>query len=350
MIFVGDITSSIRGYSPNEGPAYHRVSSLVKKVGGGHGGRGGYGTSDLGTSYAYGSTLFPKTWGSGGKGNGGRGGGFLQFDVYNKFRIEGTVSSNGESLETGGAGGSILINAFHFDGDGAIEVIGGSGSSGGGGGGGRIAAYYTNQSTYIGAIQAYGGKGFSDTGGAGTIYIQNSSLPASPHRTLKVMNRLPERKLHPQEPKVFGMSGDIGACESTTLNYANGIQVTTSAEPYCPYKTDSRGKRHYIQYHKLSHMFSKGSYYLSSSSVATINISFPFALYLHSIKVYPISSQAYETSFKVATYKTSIKLSDTDTWVSTFGVYNGLGSEIQVAEYVDKVNIFCNLCSPSMMN
>ena len=326
---AGQIVSGSRGYAPNQGPAYNNILSFVTQVGGGHGGRGGYGTGDIATSYSYGSALLPTSWGSGGRGNGGRGGGFLEVVVSNKLRVEGSVSSNGESKQTGGAGGSILINTYYLDGDGSFEANGGAGSSGGGGGGGRIAIRFSNQSSFIGTMQALGGNGRSDLGGAGTVFLQDSSNSTRPYRKLIVINGKKERKLTPQEPRISNMAIiSSPSCSSTTLSFSNAITVTTTAGPYCPYHNTP---------HYLSNVFRKGPYYVSASSSGTITIQYPFALYVHSVKVYPAIGWSYETSFKVSTYKSNAKLTDTSTWVDTFGAQSGLAETFVVGKKIDKV-------------
>ena len=326
--FLGLITASNRGYASAQGPAFNNVGHLIKLSGGGHGGRGGFGPNDLATSFSYGSMLNPSSWGSGGRGSGGRGGAFLSFQIYDKLRVEGTVAANGESKQSGGAGGSILINAYHIDGDGYIEANGGDASSGGGGSGGRIAIYYSNQSSYIGVTQALGGKSPSDIGGAGTVYIQNSSLPLLPYRVLKVVNRNPERFLKPQNPGKIKLQGlSVSTCSSTSLSYANGIRVSTTATPYC-----SQSKQY-----PLWNIFTKGPYYLSRSSAATITVTFPHLLYIHSIVIYPAVDYFNHTSFKLSTFLSSSQVTSTEQWIDTFGTYNNLGETIILRKSIDKV-------------
>ena len=325
---VGLITASNRGYATAQGPAFSNIKHLIKLSGGGHGGRGGFGPNDLATTFSYGSMLKPSSWGSGGQGNGGRGGAFVSFQIYDKLRVEGTIAANGEAKHSGGAGGSILINTYHLDGDGSIEANGGDGSIGGGGAGGRIAIYYSNQSSYIGVTQALGGSSPSDIGGAGTVYIQNSSLPLEPHRMLKVVNRNPERLLKPQAPTKLTMQGlSVSSCTSTSLSYSNGISVSTTATPYC----------HQSAHYPLWNIFTKGPYYLSTSSLATITVTFPHLLYIHSIIVHPAVDFSFETSFKLSTFLSSFQVTKTDQWIDTFGAYNNLGETIVLRKNIDKV-------------
>ena len=300
----------------------------MKQSGGGHGGRGGFGPNELATSFSYGSMLNPTSWGSGGKGDGGRGGAFLSFQIYDKLRVEGSVAANGELKKSGGAGGSIFIDAYHLDGDGIIEANGGDGSVGGGGAGGRVAIYYYNQSSYIGVIQALGGGSPSDIGGAGTVYIQNSSLPSEPHRILKVVNRSPERLLKPQVPQPIKMQGlSASHCSSTSLSYASGIRVTTTASPYCTQSSS----------YPLWNIFTNGPYYLSATSTAAITVRFPLSLHVHSINIYPAVHWTYRTSFKLSTFLSSIEITKTEQWIDTFGAYNGLGETIVLKKNIDQV-------------
>ena len=114
------------------------------------------------------------------------------------LRLEGRVQANGEPRSGGnpsgaGAGGSIVIRAFNFDGEGYVTVNGGSCSSsgtpyGGGGAGGRIAVYYNGTYTFIGSFQSYGGASQAERGGAGTVYIENNRNASHPHRALRIDN------------------------------------------------------------------------------------------------------------------------------------------------------------------
>lgn len=131
---------------------------------------------------------------------GGRGGGRIVFEISEMLRLEGRVQANGEprsggNPSGGGAGGSIVIRALNFDGEGAVTVNGGSCSSsgspyGGGGAGGRIAVYYNGNYTFIGSYQSYGGSSQAERGGAGTVYIENNRNASQPYRTLRIDNRV----------------------------------------------------------------------------------------------------------------------------------------------------------------
>ena len=197
------MSADYRGYGAQQGPgAGHRQTSFNTGAGGGsHGGRGGRGSAGLRASYSYDSMYEPTQYGSGG-GNGlhvvgGRGGGRVVFKISEMLRLEGQVQANGESRSSvssgGGAGGSIVIRALNFDGEGYVTVNGGSGSSsatpyGGGGAGGRIAVYYNGNYTFIGSYQSKGGTSKTERGGAGTVYIQNSRNSSQPYRILKIDN------------------------------------------------------------------------------------------------------------------------------------------------------------------
>ena len=163
-------------------------------------------------------------YGSGG-GNGlhsvgGRGGGRIVFEISEMLRLEGRVHANGESRSSsnpsgGGAGGSIVIRALNFDGEGSVTVNGGSCSStgtpyGGGGAGGRITVYYNGNYTFIGSYESYGGTSKAERGGAGTVYIENNRNTSHPYRTLRIDNRVtpggPSRLLEVQELILKGNS------------------------------------------------------------------------------------------------------------------------------------------------
>ena len=203
---TGDVSADYRGYGPQEGPgAGIRYTSFnTGAIGGGHGGRGGRGSAGLRASFSYDSIYEPTQYGSGG-GNGlnhvgGRGGGRIVFEISEMLRLEGRVHASGEprsgdNPSGGGAGGSIVIRALNFDGEGSVTVNGGSCFSsaspyGGGGAGGRIAVYYNGNYTYIGSYQSYGGTSQAERGGAGTVYIQNNRNASQPYRILRIDNRV----------------------------------------------------------------------------------------------------------------------------------------------------------------
>ena len=163
-------------------------------------------------------------YGSGG-GNGlhsvgGRGGGRIVFEILEMLRLEGRLKANGESRGSsnpsgGGAGGSIILRALNFDGEGSVTVNGGSCSSsgtpyGGGGAGGRIAVYYNGNYTFIGSYQSAGGASQAERGGAGTVYIENNRNASQPYRIFRIDNRVspsgPSRLLEVHELDLRGNS------------------------------------------------------------------------------------------------------------------------------------------------
>ena len=168
-----------KGYGSRAGPG--AGNGAANASGGGHGGPGGNAFGAGGMSY--GDLLVPTMWGSGG-GNmdqttpGAAGGGWVRLSVGGALTVAGQLTANGQSvLASGGAGGSIQVNAGTLAGSGIITANGGSaGNAGsGGGGGGRIALYY-GSSTFSGGLTALGGFSTSaNSGGAGTLYIKVNS-------------------------------------------------------------------------------------------------------------------------------------------------------------------------------
>ena len=198
------MTADYRGYGSQSGPGAgkRQTSFNTGAGGGGHGGRGGRGSAAFQASYSYDSMYEPTEYGSGGGDGlhvvGGRGGGRIVFEISEMLRLEGRVQANGEpgsavNPSGGGAGGSIVIRALNFDGEGYVTVNGGSGSSsirpyGGSGAGGRIAVYYNGNYTFIGSYQSHGGTSQAERGGAGTVYIQNNRNASQPYRILRIDN------------------------------------------------------------------------------------------------------------------------------------------------------------------
>ncbi|WKZ30529.1 MAG: hypothetical protein QY314_02010 [Candidatus Dojkabacteria bacterium] len=177
----GKVSADGRGYNTNTGPGYGGNG----EAGGSH---GGYGVSAVGLPY--GSVKNPLTMGSGGQdgnyyGNistGGRGGGAVKIITGGDLVVNGEITSRGGNGVKGfpglgtGAGGSLWIIADTINGNGLLNVNGGSNDGASGGSGGRIAIYENTRGDYPitdrTKVTAFGG-GVSNWGGPGTIYIDN---------------------------------------------------------------------------------------------------------------------------------------------------------------------------------
>lgn len=150
--------------------------------GAGHGGHGGVGSGESLVGVSYGSFRIPRSSGRPGAAPifprvPGYGGGFLELVAQNTAHIDGTLSARGgpaiSPRGSGASGGSILMYAKHFHGQGLLDVSGGDGdrADSGGGGAGRI-SIYTTANNYIGQYQALGGASKFEPGGAGTVYLE----------------------------------------------------------------------------------------------------------------------------------------------------------------------------------
>ncbi len=186
----GSITADLNGYGPNSGinsgAGNFYPNSPYAGSGAGHGGYGGYpSTNQTSAGSAYDTASSPLYAGSGGGGPssgypsvGGRGGGFLSLSLTGNLQVDGNLSANaGTGSGTGGgggAGGTVKISCGVLSGTGNISANGGSGVSniGGGGGGGMIYASFTSN-RFSGTLTSYGGGG-ANYGGAGTIYLQTN--------------------------------------------------------------------------------------------------------------------------------------------------------------------------------
>ena len=152
-----------------------------------HGGLGGSTSAEC----AYGSTFWPVTVGSGGKG--GTGGAALRLEVSGELWLDGSIVMDASAASahwSGGSGGSAWVTAGVMRGSGgSVSADGGerNGDGDAGGGGGRIALYCTssaygsNDSAHgwaLPALHAYGGQGSSDVwdGGCGTVYIDCAAV------------------------------------------------------------------------------------------------------------------------------------------------------------------------------
>src|SRR5690554_6870180 len=153
-----------------------------KRLAGSLGGYGAY----LPTSYknplpVIGSFYSPYEWGVGGSGTTARayrGGGSLRMSAET-FRLDGTITSQGADLSSGG---SLWINTDLIEGKGSIAANGGAG-----GGGGRVALYYGTSDFSLANISANKGNDVCTTETYycltglvahtnGTVYIADNSI------------------------------------------------------------------------------------------------------------------------------------------------------------------------------
>ena len=127
-----DDLSGITIGTPNEA-----IVATYGSPGAGHGGNSGKGRNQNHVGVSYGNFRLPIHQGSrGGKTvfpfTSGRGGGRLSLHASHTLIIDGSVTARGGDGSSagsgGGSGGSILVNATYFHGDGEIRVTGGQGN------------------------------------------------------------------------------------------------------------------------------------------------------------------------------------------------------------------------------
>ena len=191
---VSSISASSRGYPGAQGQGVGQPDTTTNHGGGGgsFGGEGTAGSAPAG--FVYGDIKDPvglkngTHLGSGGGSGwnntypGGSGGGAIRLIVSNVLRVDGSIETNGQSVNRGGggSGGSIYIAVNTLEGAGFISARGGYsseyyGPSGGGGGGGRIAVYYQTNNFPINQITAAGGGSSNyGTAAAGTVFLKSS--------------------------------------------------------------------------------------------------------------------------------------------------------------------------------
>lgn len=169
--------------------------------GGGHGGKGGIGTTSDYGGETYGSATAPLLYGSSGGGNisglnGGSGGGVLRLVVSGTLTHNGIISANGGAglgnysshAAGGGSGGSVYLTVGTLVGTTGIFLAnggdGGSGYSdglgghkGASGGGGRIAIEYSDDNLGLDSTKFLVAPGLPDgeatPGEFGTVYVKN---------------------------------------------------------------------------------------------------------------------------------------------------------------------------------
>ncbi len=170
-----------RGFANGRGPGAGTTAQRGSEssIGASHGGLGGHG-SDVPPAPSYGSPFRPDTLGSSG---GRRGGGNLNLSVDGTATIDGVIDADGDFVGTTtyhpGAGGSVLIQAAGFEGEGSITARGNSGYRSSGGG--RIALIASQAddfgdlvlSTRTGTSASGQGVAGAGRGTAGTIYFES---------------------------------------------------------------------------------------------------------------------------------------------------------------------------------
>jgi hypothetical protein len=160
-------------------------------TGGGYGGYGGVGINYTEINEVYGSIYKPFDPGSGGGGlnstynRGGSGGGVIRIEAGELIN-DGTITANGESVNSvgGGSGGSVWLTVNTLKGIGTITANGGNSTNSGAGGGGRIAVYYGDASEFtlskidaFGGLHTYSANYPQRNGGPGTIYLEKKGEP-----------------------------------------------------------------------------------------------------------------------------------------------------------------------------
>ena len=368
VVFIpqpGEVSADFRGHGAEQGPGAgrRRTSYNTGAGGGGHGGRGGRGSAGLRTSYSYDSIYEPTQYGSGG-GNGlhgwagGRGGGRIVFEISEMLRLEGLVHANGEpgsrnsNASGGGAGGSIVIRALNFDGEGTVSVNGGSCFSShspyaGGGAGGRIAVYYNGNYTFIGSFQSYGGTSQAEWGGAGTVYTENNRNASRPYRTLRIDNRVlpdgPSRLHEIQELRLAGNKADY-PYYMKSYQAPNGIVLTTTGTPYCYRTVNHDSGRCETGNPMMTNLFlTTSNHYYTQDSNPVVTYLFPLPLYLEYLLVYPYCYSLFWTEYYVRIYLSGTEVAGSKAWINPRNCLQGQPGRMDVGLTVDKVTEFLNI-------
>ena len=354
------MTADFKGHGAQQGPGagLRRTSYNIGAGGASHGGRGGRGSAGFQTSYSYDSIYEPTQYGSGG-GNGlhgsagGRGGGRIVFKISEMLRLEGRVNANGEPGSDssdgsgGGAGGSIVIRALNFDGEGTVSVNGGSCSSSaspyaGGGAGGRIAVYYNGNFTFIGSFQSYGGTSQAERGGAGTVYTENNKNASLPYRTLRIDNRVsPSGPSRIQEILELNLAGNRADYPYYMTSYQapNGIILSTTGTPYCYRTVWHDSGRCQTGDPKMTNLFSSTSnHYYTQHSSPVVTYTFPLALFLEYMLIYPHCSSSYWTRYYVRIYFNNIEVAGSGGWINPINCLQGQPGRLNVKIMANKVN------------
>ncbi|MGE5607820.1 MAG: carboxypeptidase regulatory-like domain-containing protein, partial [Bacillota bacterium] len=224
------------GYGPGGGPG---------NAGGTYGSAGGNASWGTAITTPYGNPFTPTEIGSGGGGydglgggQGGAGGGAIRLTVSGTLQMDGAITANGQSMNTGrgeggGSGGSIYVTAGTLLGSGRFQADGGSSMTGrgGGGSGGRLAVYYTLDGGFTGfaTSSVQGGTGNSvGQPGTGAFFDLSSEHPALRVVSSFVLDTNAEYTY--SSVTVIGSSLYVGG--GTTLNVDGTLRVTAGSTLY----------------------------------------------------------------------------------------------------------------------
>jgi len=284
-------------------------------------------------------------YGSGGGGNGGRGGGVIRLEVSDMLRLEGRLRANGQIgliAGGGGAGGSVLIQTRHFDGEGSIEVNGGDGAgNGGGGAGGRIALYHSGSITYLGTYQACGGRSSAEIGGAGSVYIENNQNRSKLYRSLRINNRVStKRNGLIGEVIELVLSGNHFTYPYYMNSYTapNGVVLSTTGTPYCRSTHSHDNKICTTDSSYLGNIFQSSGFYYTTETYPVITYRFPTSLFLEYIEIYPACSSNYISPYQIRVYEGGNIIMKSSDWIDTTGCLQGQPSKMTVGKMISKVS------------
>ena len=255
---ASEINVDGRGYKgagswSSTGYTYGNQNSIgaTDRVGGTHGGSGAPGNAGGSSPAVYGRYDRPTMpgggggWYSNGSYYGGDGGGAVALHASGFVAINGLISADGVAgnLGSGGAGGSVLVEANFVTGSGAIQARGGPGAAShgsGAGGGGRVALVEFisasgkfKPTAVLESIRVQGGNGWSNSnGGSGTIFLKGSKQQ---YGDLFVAN---SNQISPAKstPLVTISEGQIDMLEPTSLTdfgaaWGEGLYVGYRVNP-----------------------------------------------------------------------------------------------------------------------
>ena len=250
-------------------------------AGGSHGGRGGVSGGHY-PNEVYGSFVNP--WESGSSGGGWpgwgvcSGGGIIRINLGTGTATllgngggNGAISANGSGgCNSGGAGGSVYLNAGAINSVSSSGVITANGGTSGNasGGGGRIAVYYTSLTgamtipNLYNSINAFGGS--SAIGAAGTIYLKN---PAQTFGDLLINNNGNTNNGNPTFTKMMIPTGTV----------ANGLTGTTLSVSSSTYFNESIGAASPVYTGHLAGLSVQPNVAENSTSTLTDDHYFPIA-------------------------------------------------------------------------
>lgn len=130
-----------------------------------------------------------------------------------------------------------------------------------------------------------------------------------------------------------------------TYQAPNGVYLSTTGTPYCRTVNSRDSGICDTDNSLLANLFlSTSSHYYTSLSNPAITYTFPLALFLEYMLIYPHCDRYHYTSYNVRIYSNNTEVAGTNGWVNPTDCRQGEPSKVVVRLHVDKVKYNTTVC------